>query len=216
MGSTRLPGKMLRVVHGKTILQYVIERLSHCPAIGEIVVATSIEPADAAIVDFCHVEGLPCVRGPSDDVAARFEQVVNTFGFECFARICGDRPMLDAALLSRAASLYDDDVDVVTNVQPRTFPAGQTVEIVRARPFAAACASMREVEDREHVTRYFYRHPKEYRIINFESGGDYDGVHLAIDTDTDLRRFDAILARMDRPHWSYGLSDLVALYREVA
>jgi spore coat polysaccharide biosynthesis protein SpsF len=216
MGSLRLPGKMLRQVHGKPILQYVIERLRHCPVVADIVVATSIAPADAAIAELCEQVDVRCVRGAIDDVAGRFRQVVDACGFDCFVRICGDRPLLDVDLVTRGAALYDGDIDVVTNVQPPTFPAGQTVEIVRASAFAEACTRMQDPQDREHVTRHFYRHPSDYRIVNFAADAHFDGVHLAIDTAADLERFESIVGRMDRPHWSYRLSEVVAMYREAA
>jgi spore coat polysaccharide biosynthesis protein SpsF len=216
MSSRRLPGKVLRDVAGKPLLQYVLERVQDCPAIGEIVVATSVDHADDAIVEFCRSMDVPCARGPMDDVAGRFEQVVDASAFDCFARICGDRPLLDPRLLEQAAALYGDGVDVVTNVWPPTFPPGQTVEIVRADAFARARACMREAADREHVTRYFYRHGTDYRIVNFTATARFDDVHLAVDTEADLQKFSAMVARMERPHWSYGLREVVALYREVA
>ena len=213
MASTRLPGKMLRRVRGTPILQFVIERLRHCHAIAEIVVATSVDPSDDAIADFCRVIDVRCVRGSGEDVAARFGQVLDGSGFDCFARICGDRPLLDPALLSRGLALYGPDVDVVTNVQPRTFPPGQTVEIVRTEAFTDACLRMQDAQDREHVTRYFYQHSAGYRIVNFGADAPFDDVHMAIDTEADFLRFAAIVERMDRPHWCYGLSEIVDLYR---
>lgn len=215
MASTRLPGKMLRRVRGTPILQYVLERLRRCPALTEIVVATSVDPADDAIADFCRMVDVRCVRGPADDVAARFRQVLDESGFDCFARICGDRPLLDPVLLSRGAELYGPGIDLVTNVQPRTFPPGQTVEIVRASALAEACLRMNDAEDREHVTRYLYQHPADYRIVNFEADVHFNDVHLAIDTEADFHRFAAIVTRMDQPHWCYGLSEIVDLYRKV-
>ena len=216
MGSTRLPGKMLRRVAGKPMLQYVIERLHHCEAVGDIVVATTVDEADTAIVDFCREARIACVRGPVEDVASRFRRVLDTLQCDSFARICGDRPLLDMGLLSRGATLYGQGVDLVTNVHPRTFPAGQTVEIARTGAFVDACARMTEQADREHVTRYFYQHPSEYRIVNFDAERRFDGVHLAIDTERDFQRFESIVHRMQRPHWSYDLNEVVALYREAA
>jgi spore coat polysaccharide biosynthesis protein SpsF len=216
MASTRLPGKMLRLVRGTPILQFVIERLRHCPAIAEIIVATSVDPSDDALVDFCGALDVRCVRGPGDDVAARFGQVLDASRFDCFARICGDRPLLDPALLSRGIALYGPGVDVVTNVQPRTFPPGQTVEIVRTEAFSDARRRMQDAQDREHVTRYFYQHAADYRIVNFNADAHFDDVHLAIDTEADFYRFAAIVARMDRPHWCYGLAEIVDMYRNPA
>lgn len=216
MSSSRAPGKMLRVVEGRPLLQYVIDRLRHCPAIQDIVVATSRDASDDPIAAFCSAAALPCHRGPLEDVAGRFLAVIADRRDPLFARVCGDRPLLDTTLLERAVALIDPDVDLVTNTHPRTFPTGQAVEIVRTAAFAAAYPRMDEPEDREHVTRFFYRHAGEFRIRNFSSDLAAADVHLAVDTEEDVRRFETIVRRMTRPHWTYGLSEIVRFYRDVA
>jgi spore coat polysaccharide biosynthesis protein SpsF (cytidylyltransferase family) len=75
---------------------------------------------------------------------------------------------------------------------------------------------MKDPADLEHVTRYFYQHPSDYRIVNFTTNETFDGVHLAIDTEADFRRFSSIVERMERPHWSYGLMEVVDLYKAAA
>ena len=215
MSSRRAPGKMLREVGGQPVLQYVLERLQHCAAIGDVVVATSVDKSDDAIAEFCEDRKIACVRGPLEDVAGRFLQVLNSRAYPAFARICGDRAMLAGELLERAVSLLTPDVDLVTNTQPKTFPAGQTVELVRSAALVAAYPQMIEDDDREHVTRYFYRRASQFRIANFALDRPANDVHLAIDTEDDLQRFGAIVQRMNRPHWTYTLSEIVTLYRDV-
>jgi spore coat polysaccharide biosynthesis protein SpsF len=215
MSSSRAPGTMLRAIAGKPVLTYVLERLEHCSAITEIVVATSEDRSDDALAAYCAARRTPYVRGPLDDVAARFVHALDGRVCERFARICGDRVLLDTRLIEHAASIMTETVDLVTNAYPRTFPSGQMTEVVRADTFRRTYPKMTRPEEREHVTRYFYQHSTEFNIVNFARSVPATDVHLAIDTDDDIERFGRILQRMVRPHWTYGLDEVIQLYREV-
>jgi len=104
--------------------------------------------------------------------------------------------------------------DVVTNVFPRSFPPGQSVEVLRASAFSAACASMTRADEREHVTLHFYEHPERYRIVNFAAEVACAGVRLCVDTADDLDVIETLVSRMSRPHWEYRFDELLPLYRE--
>jgi spore coat polysaccharide biosynthesis protein SpsF len=213
MSSRRFPGKVLCPVVDKPILLYTIERLKHCNFLDKIIVATSADASDTAIADLCLGQGLDCYRGPLENVAARFKNVLDKFYFDAFVRVCGDSPLLDQRLLNKGIEVFlNGEFDLVTNLMPRTFPSGQSVEIVRSDTFRQAYPLMREEEDLEHVTRFFYRNSSGYRIKNFTADRDYKGIHLAVDTPADFEVLAAILAAMDRPHWEYCLSEIVQLY----
>jgi spore coat polysaccharide biosynthesis protein SpsF len=212
MGSTRLPGKTLLEVRGKPLLGYVLERLAHAEHIDEVVVATSTEPEDDAIGAFCDAVETRCLRGSAHDVAARYLDAVLALELDAFVRISGDSPLLDQRIVTRAtADFRAAPVDLLTNVSPRTFPPGESVEIVDGRAFVRAHALMSEEDDREHVTRIFYRRPESFEIRNFESDRDYGSLRLVVDTEQDVAFLESILARMDRPHWDYALPEIAEL-----
>lgn len=211
MGSSRLPGKVLRPAHGKPMLGYLLESLSRA-ALGTVVVATSDTAADDGIARLADSMGLACVRGSEADVASRFETAIRRFGFDAFVRVCGDSPLMDADLVRRGISEFTaEHCDVATNTQPRSFPKGQSVEVIRASVFLAARPRFDDPADHEHVTRYFYRHPDRFRIRNFACEKDWGGVQLSVDTPEDFRRFESLLSRSDRPHWQYRWSDWAAM-----
>ncbi len=217
MSSRRLPGKMLREVAGKPLLGYLLERLAQIKAWDGFVLCTSTEPSDDPIVDYCQQHGVACYRGDLENVANRFLGVLNQYGFEAFVRINGDSPLLDQAIIEQGIGLFQSgDFDLVTNVMPRSFPPGQSVEVVNAETYRRAYTQMSTAEEFEHVTKHFYLHPESYRIQNFSAPMDCSGVHLAVDTQDDLDRFAAMLARMERPHWQYHLMELLALWQEVS
>ncbi|MDQ7778791.1 MAG: NTP transferase domain-containing protein [Planctomycetota bacterium] len=212
MGSTRFPGKTLYRVAGKPLLEYLLERLAHCSGLDAVVVATSTENADTPIADYCMEHGVAVCRGHLTNVAARFAQALDEHRFDAFVRVSADSPLLDQRLVDKAAALFGSgNFDLVTNVQERTFPRGQSVEVVRADVFRSTVKLMREPEDLEHVTRYFYQHATAFRIHNFRSERDYGDMQMSVDTEADMRSFEAIVARMSGPHWEYPLDRLTEL-----
>jgi spore coat polysaccharide biosynthesis protein SpsF (cytidylyltransferase family) len=214
MSSNRLPGKVLRLVEGKTLLAYLLESLKQCNSLGQIVVATSLEASDDPIAAACRGIGVLCFRGPLENVAERFRMLLDVCPCDRFVRANGDSPLLDHRLVDQGVGLFQSgNYDLVTNTQPRTFPRGQSVEVVRTDVFQEACRRMTEPEDKEHVTRFFYRHASEFRIHNFESGRDFGGLHMAVDEQRDFEAFEAAVRRMNKPHWKYALDELAGLYR---
>ena len=210
MSSTRLPGKVLRRVRDRPVLQYLLERLRRCNGLDDIAVATSVDPADEPIQKFCLEFGVPCCRGPLDDVARRCADAAGSRALDAFVRLCADSPLLDPALVDKAVAEYRArEVDLVTNVFPRSFPPGQSVEVIRTSELVGAVGLMTSDDDRQHVTRYFYRLADRYRIHNIHSEVEYGDLSLTIDTPEDLQRFETLVEGFERPHWKYGLRELV-------
>jgi spore coat polysaccharide biosynthesis protein SpsF len=209
MGSGRLPGKVMASLGGRPLIQYALERAGRCPSLATVAVATSREGMDYPIVDLCRRLGVPCIRGPLEDVAERFRQAAEMLALDAFVRLCADSPLIDPALIERAVGIYlARSPDVVTNLHPRTFPHGQSVEVVARDVFEAAVPRMRRPEHREHVTRYFYDHADRYRIHNLKSTRDYGSLRLAVDTPEDLERLRELVGQFVRPHWEYRLDEL--------
>jgi spore coat polysaccharide biosynthesis protein SpsF len=217
MASERLPGKSLRLVQGRPMLAYVIERLRRCGELAATMVATSIAAEDDAIASFCEKLGVACHRGPREDVLTRFLGAVEALSLPVFVRINGDSPLIDPAIVDRAVRLFaEGGCDLATNVARRSFPKGQSVEVISADALRLQAAQGPTAEEREHVTLWFYRHPERVRIRNFAADTDMSGVQLSVDTADDFAAFAAIVEAMERPHWDYGLAELLELRRKIA
>jgi len=216
MGSRRFPGKVLRDLCGKPLLLYLVERVTHCRLVDGVVVATSTDDSDGPIAAFCETVGVECHRGALENVASRFLEVVDRHeNWGGFVRVSGDSPLLDHRLIERAVGMFRaDPCDLVTNVLVRTFPKGQSVEVVSTDAFRDAFERMREPEDLEHVTRYFYEHRNDFTIRDFRAGSDHGSLQLSVDTPEDLRVIEGIVSRMTRPHWSYSLEEILAMLGE--
>lgn len=195
LNSFRLPGKMLMELSGRVVLGRVLDQVAGARRVGRIVVATSQESSDDGIADFCRGEGVICHRGPLDDVAERFRRAAREEAVEAFVRVNGDSPLIDPALIDRAIAYYEqDECDLVTNVFVRSFPKGQSVEVLRFATFDRLCAEMIGADDKEHVTKAIYENPAPFRIVSFTSGVDAGAINMSIDTREDFDRVAALIA----------------------
>lgn len=213
MNSARLPGKALMELCGRPLLGRVVDRVSSAKAVTRVIVATSASSSDGQIAAFCARENIRCYRGPLDDVAERFRQVVNMEAAEAFVRVSGDSPLVDPALVDQAIKYYkQEECDLVTNVFPRTYPKGQSVEVVRSSVFEKLCESLTKPDQKEHVTKAFYDNPNDFRIVSFTSGMNAGAVNLSVDTAEDLARLAKLInmAGSDRS-WSTLLADYRSL-----
>lgn len=217
MSSTRLPGKVLRDLEGRSMLQYTLERVVLTRRADGVIVATSDEASDDPIADFCARSGTPCYRGSLQDVAGRFLMAAQHHGYDAFVRVCGDSPLTDPVVISTAVELFRGGAyDLVTNTFPRSFPVGVSVEVIRTETFQQAHTRMVEPADREHVTRYYYQHPEEFCIHNFTAPQNDGTAQLAVDTPEDWERFARIVQQMDRPHTAYNYREILDLAKHQA
>jgi spore coat polysaccharide biosynthesis protein SpsF len=201
--SQRLPGKVLRPLCGKPLLAHLVDRLRRCTTLDLVGVATSTEPSDDAVAEFCAGAELACYRGSLDDVLGRISSAAQIFELDGVVRLSGDSPLLDPSLVSHAVRLFrQGGLDLVSNVQVRSFPKGQSVEIISAEALAQAADKARGAAEREHVTPFLYAHAELFRIRNLVARVARPTLQLSIDTAEDFARIEEILtaagARADR------------------
>jgi len=187
MTSTRLPGKVLKKLAGKPMLQWTLERFESSKFLGKVVVATSLDSGDDAVEEFCLSQNIKCHRGPLENVAQRFAEVATLEKAESFVRVNGDSPLIDPEIIDEAVAIFRmTNADLVTNTMVRTFPKGQSVEVLNSGHFFELCESMTEPEDQEHVTKLFYKNPGKHRIVSFTSGIDAGHAQMSVDTPDDF------------------------------
>lgn len=210
MSSTRLPGKSLAPLGDGVVLDYVVGALNRVARSSGVTVATSTDSSDDPIAEWCHQAGVQCFRGSLDDVAGRALAAAEEVEAEAFVRISADSPLIDPSLVDHAISLFRDaDCDLVTNVFPRTFPRGQSVEVILRSALAAAYSGGLSSVEREHVTTALYQRPDSYTIVNFTvedlelpSAGSVD---MAVDELAHLERCRGIVTALLPEHpWEAG------------
>ena len=192
--SQRLPGKVLRQLCGEPLLAHIVDRLRRSAVLDVIAVATSTEPSDDAVAAFCAGAGIACERGPLNDVLGRIQSAAQALELDGIVRVNGHSPLLDPALVRQAVKLFRrGGLDLVTNIQVRTFPKGQSVEIIAATALARAMAKAKTAAERELVTSYFYANPNLFRIRNLVARVSRPTLQLSIETAEDFARIEAIL-----------------------
>ncbi len=216
MRSSRLPGKVLRELGGRAILEHLLERLGRARSIDRVLVATSVDPSDDPIAARCAGLGVACHRGSLDDVAGRFAEAVDRYELSSLVRVSADSPFLDPAVVDRVVAALVPGIDLATNVHPRTFPRGQSVEAITSEAFRRALGLMDLPGDREHVTPALYRHADRFTIRNVCAETDDSDLRMVVDDAADLERAERAIARMSRPPADHGLSDMIRIYRGLA
>lgn len=212
MTSTRLPGKVLREIQGKAVLHYLIERIEKCSSLSTIIIATSDHTSDDVIAAFCKSLDIKCFRGNLNNVAARFNDAAAKYKLDAFVRICGDSPLLDPLIVDELVEIFrQGGADLVTNVAIRTFPHGQSVEVISAEVFKLVVKKMNKPQHFEHVTRFLYENSAEFVIKNVKNSIACEGVSFVIDTQDDFKRLEILITAMDKPHFEYGLQELLDL-----
>jgi spore coat polysaccharide biosynthesis protein SpsF len=206
MGSTRLPGKVLMDLAGKTVLARVVSRLRRAERVDEIVVATTDSLADDAIVRECHQLKVEYFRGSEDDVLDRYYQTARLCAAGAVARITSDCPLIDPQLVDKTIRLFQQQGgDYCSNMFPRTYPRGLDTEVFTVAALEQAWRDARDSCEREHVTPYFYRHPELFRLISLRGQIDYGQYRWTLDTAEDLELLRAIYSRFgNEDDFSWG------------
>lgn len=187
--SNRLYGKVLKKILNKPLIGWMIERIIKSNLKLPIAVLTSVNVSDDLIENYCKSVGIKVFRGDLNNVALRFITACNFFNENKFIRLCGDSPLIDPEIIKDAieVSIKNPDFDLITNIQKRTFPKGQSVEIVNIKSLKRLYQKNLNKYEQEHVTLGFYNRKDDFKIINFESNKNgFQDIQLSIDTQDDF------------------------------
>tara|TARA_B110000003_G_C16600390_1_gene515379 strand:- start:5 stop:640 length:636 start_codon:yes stop_codon:yes gene_type:complete len=194
MSSSRLPGKMLMQINEKPLLQRVIDRVSDSKKISKIIVATSLNQEDNQIENYCNSIRIQCYRGDLNNVVKRYMDIIENESVDAFVRISGDSPLIPPEIIDKAVICFENnDCDIVTNVFPRTYPKGFSVEVISSKSFAIKNQNLTK-DQKEHITKKYYDNSDKFKIINFESSINYGEINLCVDTINDLNKIINILS----------------------
>ena len=189
MGSTRLPGKVLLELVGEPMLVRVVNRTRRATRLDEIVIATTTEARDEAIVGLCTSHGWAYFRGSEGDVLDRYYQAAEEYGADIVVRITSDCPLIEPEIIDLVVRefLEEEELDYVSNtLPPRTFPRGLDVEVMSFETLERAWREDNDPAWREHVTPYIYRHPDKFRLKAISNDRDLSYMRWTVDTWEDL------------------------------
>ncbi|MFC2095147.1 cytidylyltransferase domain-containing protein [Candidatus Bipolaricaulota bacterium] len=207
MGSTRLPGKVLLDLSGKPILERCMDRLQLARTLDEVVIATTIDPADDAIVDQCDKHGWSCSRGSEQDVLDRYYRAAVAHKADIVARITSDCPLIEPKVVDRVVREFQEiqpAIDYACNTLPmRTFPRGLDTEVFRFDVLERAWHQDHDPASREHVTPYVWRNPEVFHIHGIMNDVDYSHMRWTVDTEEDLAFVRRIYEHFGYDHFSW-------------
>ena len=154
----------------------------------KLVVSSSLKKSDDNLVAYLKKNKIKLFRGNLENVAMRLYETARKNQAKFFVRISGDSPLIDPKLIDKAITISKKEkkFDIITNVFPRTFPKGQSVEVIKTSIIKKYSKNFSKL-DKEHVTKYFYDNSNKFLIKNFKFNGKNKIIKLSVDTKKDLK-----------------------------
>jgi len=225
MSSSRLPGKILADIAGQPMLQRVFIRTSRSATVSQTLFATTTDPSDDPVAEYCDFSGIPFTRGSQFDVLDRYYQAAKGAKADVVVRITADCPVIDPALIDDVVKTVTSDqstMDFAANRLPppwnRTYPIGLDTEVCTFAALERAWKEAKEPQHREHVMPYFYegvklitdnRHrplwgslqtgtsPRGFNIALLHHTTDFGEYRWTVDTPEDLEFMRQVYSRFD-------------------
>lgn len=189
MGSSRLPGKIIKEISGKQMLLHCLDRIKQSKNHGSLIVATTSKSSDDVVEKLCNINKIKYYRGSEEDVLDRYYKAALENKLDVIVRITSDCPLIDPVLIDILVDIFfsEPKLDYVSNSFPtRSFPRGFDVEVISFRALEKAWQEDKNLEWREHVTPYIQSNPKIFRLINVVNDEDNSNIRLTVDTPEDL------------------------------
>lgn len=184
MSSSRLPGKVMLEVAGKSMLEHMIKRISRSKKLDKIIVATTEQTIDDVIVQLSEKMNIQCFRGSEDDVLFRYLQAAEISNASIIVRLCGDSPLLDALTIDNVVESYcKSNYDYVSNLLPphRTYPDGMGVEVFSSEILKKVHIAAKKLAEREHVTLHIWTQPTKFKIHRVDYKKDISQYRFNLD-----------------------------------
>lgn len=215
MGSTRLPGKVLRPLMGRPMIQHIIERVQNGSSVKKTVVLTSVNQSDDALQRFCEKQGIEVFRGSEENVLERYYLAAKKYKPEVICRITGDCPVIDSQVLEAMAEKFKTlptdhgEIHYLSNTLERTFPRGLDAEFFSMKCLEETYRQAHLPHQLEHVTPYIYENPQLFKLTNFKNNRDLSSLRLTVDTPEDFQLIEQIYKALWKENQTFYLDDIV-------
>lgn len=211
MGSTRLPGKVMKKVLGKPLLTYLIERIKRAQLIDDFVVATSVLQVDDVIEEYCIEHNINCYRGSEADVLLRYFDAAIWSHADYIVRVCADSPLIDPEVIDELVKIFFSELncDYASNTISQTYPLGMNAEIFSFAALQKAHLGGALDYEREHVTPYIYNHPDRFKILPIHLKENFSGIRLTVDYEEDFELVKSVIEHFYPINQSFGLDEIL-------
>ena len=215
MGSTRLPGKVMKPLLGEPMLARQLERLARCKRVDKIVVATTENATERPIVELVNsLSTIRLFRGSEDNVLSRYLGAAQTFGADVVVRVTSDCPLIEPDVVDACIKAFEKgSADYVSNVLERSYPRGLDTEVFSFEALATAHNEATAQPDREHVTPFIWRQPERFKLVDVLDHEDNSELRWTVDTPADFAFVERIyeLLYLNNPQFDY--EDVLKLIR---
>lgn len=214
MGSTRLPGKVMKELCGQTVLKHVVERVKQCSEMNEIIIATTTHSGDDRIEKEAQNIGVKCFRGSESDVLSRYYYAAKESNADIVVRITSDCPLIDPKVMDNVIRFYKEhDYPYVSNSNSNpsnlTFPRGLDTEVFGFEDLEEAFVNAKEPYQREHVTPYLYEEGRELYI--YKNDNNYSEYRWTLDTEEDYAFIQKVYENLYKGKHNFYLNDIITL-----
>jgi spore coat polysaccharide biosynthesis protein SpsF len=217
MTSTRLPGKVLLQAAGEPMMMHLLRRLRAVPSIDEIVIATTGNCTDDPIVEFARQAAVRCYRGSEEDVLARVIGAGELVQAEVLVEITGDCPVIDPDIVEQTIRMFfAHRVEYVSNGLIRSYPDGMDTQVMRFSALQASATMTRDPLDREHVSRFIYRHPEIFPQVHLIAPPSlhWPELGLTLDEERDYLLLKMIIEELSPVNPLFSCSNILSLLRK--
>lgn len=207
MGSTRLPGKVMKKFAGKPIVWHICDRLKRVDGVDEVVLATGAGSENDCLVDWAVQEGVKFVQHPNDDdIAGRMQKAITMTNADVILKANGDCPLLDVQIASSAIKLFNmtSGCDAVTNKIRQTYPLGFSLEVLGRKCIEWCAQNLTAENDRELMVKWIFDRPEFFKIASLESEESFGHLNLTVDTPEDYEFVGRIFDSLYRDGESFG------------
>ena len=216
MGSTRLPGKVMKDLCGKPVIWHVIDRLKRCNNIDLIVIATTTNEQDNIIEEYVKAlddEKIKIYRGSEDDVLTRYFEAAERENADLIIRITSDCPLIDPEITDRIIEVALKSQTYTSNVGLRTFPRGFDTEVFTFQLLKDAFENAETAVEREHVTPYIKEKTKDV-AVNISNIKDYSLHRWTLDTEEDYTLIRKIYEKLWPNNPEFLFKDILDLFEK--
>lgn len=216
MGSSRLPGKSMKKILGKPLLEFMIERVKLSKMTNSIVIATTYNVSDNAIEDLAKSMEVNCFRGSEDDVLKRVLEAAESVNGDAILELWGDCPLIDPQVLDNLITFYmKNNFDCVGTVLPnftKTYPLGISALLFSTKILRDVDKLTQKPDDRENVSNYIYEHPEKYTLAPLQCPGElnYPNLRLVVDEQNDFNLIKIILENLYPKNSCFSTSDVIS------
>ncbi|MCD9022314.1 glycosyltransferase family protein [Cohnella sp. NL03-T5] len=214
MGSTRLPGKVMLELAGRTTISHVIERCKAIPSVHEVMIATSDSPADGILVEEARRLGVRFFQGSETDLLSRYYEAAKYSQADVIVRITSDCPLIDPEISEKTIQYFMNapDADYCSNVEQRTLPRGLDTEVFSYKALERTHLEAKKDYHREHVGDYMFENPNQFRIYSDTNDyGDFSQYRWTLDTPEDYELIQKIYGFLYIPGAIFTWKEAVSL-----